>query len=505
MPEKPEPSLISTSIVFFAKTRNLKISYQPTWLVFIFPVVLAGLSVLLDFNGLYGQDSYEYLRQSRVLFDRLHGLPVLPGGVGDAEIAGGYPMMGALLQLTGLSAIRALQIVSWLSASFALWLFELNLRVLSPGARLESRWAFGLLALALAPFFLRAGLTIMSDGLGLVFTLAALFFALRVIELERWREAVGFAIFAALAVTTRYAMAALLALPALALALELWHGRRFGVLASTLLAGLLAFLPFWWIKTGAPQSPLAHSLLRDWSILHLFQATFTQASGTVTYFLPNLFYLLYPLMHPGFCLTLPALFLLGRRTDVALYSKRLLLLSLLSYLLLLGGLSHQNARYLLPGYALLLLLLFPAWDRFFAYGFYFFKRLTYALLGLTLLCQLFFTVWVIKPTLARNHLEQEFSEILGNALPAGAEVYAFDLDLALQAYLPEIRFHNLFTRRYDSFPAGSFILFNEPKLRDQWAGLNPMLNWEHARAHFELQEYRSLPEGWTLYRVINSK
>jgi len=493
------------STVFFAKTRPLTISYQPTWPVFVFPFVLAGLSYLLDFNGLYGQDGYEYLRQSQVSFSRLNGLPVPPGGIGDAEIAGGYPLMGALFQFAGLNALRALQLVSWLSAALALWLFELNLRVLSPGARVESRWVFGVLALALAPFFLRAGLTIMSDGFGLVLALAALFFALRVIELERHRDVVYFAVFTALAITTRYALVALLALPALALVLELWHARRFRWLATAAMAGIGAFLPLWWMKMGAPQSPLAHSLLRDWSLLHLFQATFTQASGTVSYRLPNLFYLFYPLAHPGFCLTLPALFLLARRTDAALYSKRLLLLSMLLYLFFLGGLSHQNTRYLLPAYTLLLLLFFPAWDRFFAYGLYFFKRLTYALLGLTLLCQLFFAAWTLKPTLARNHLEQQISEILENSLPPGADVYAFDLDIALQAYLPGIRFHNLFMRRYDSFPTGSFILFNEPKLRDQWAGQNPMLNWEHAQTHFELQAYQSLPDGWTLYRVINSK
>ena len=157
---------------------------------------------------MYGQDGYEYLRQSQVLFSRLNGLPVPPGGIGDAEIAGGYPLMGALFQFAGLNALRALQLVSWLSAALALWLFELNLRVLSPGARVESRWVFGVLTLALAPFFLRAGLTIMSDGFGLALALAALFFALRVIELERHRDVVYFAVFAALAITTRYALAA---------------------------------------------------------------------------------------------------------------------------------------------------------------------------------------------------------------------------------------------------------------------------------------------------------
>lgn len=483
----------------------MKVSYQITWPVFALLLLLAGLSYLLDFNGLYGQDAHEFLRQSRELLRRLQGMPPAPGGMGDAEMAGGYPLLGALLQLSGMGAIPAMQILVWGSAACALWLFELNLRVLSPGARVESRWAFGVLALALAPFFLRAGLSVMSDIPGLALLLASLFFALRVFELERYEYAAGFAVFAVLTVNTRYALAALLAIPALALALELWRARQFRWSLLAVVAGAFTFLPFLWVKSGVPQGPLAHSLLRDWSLFNLFRASFTQASGTVHNFLPNIIYLLYPLAHPGFCLTLPALFLLGRRTDATLYAKRLLLLSTLLYLLFLGGLSHQNHRYLLPAYSILLLLFFPAWDRFFSYGLYFFKRLTYALLGLTLLCQVFFSVWHIRPLLARNQLEKEVAEILSDVLPPEAEVFAFDLDIALQTYLPGVRFHNLWTQRYGTFPVGSFILFNETKLRDQWAGQNPVLNWEHARSAFELQEYRPLPDGWMLYRVINSK
>ena len=498
-------SISKNSPVFFAKTRTLKISHQLIWPVFALLLLLACLSYLLDFNGLYGQDAHEFLRQSQEFFRRLHGVPPAPAGIGDAELAGGYPLLGALFQLTGMGAIPAMQTLTWVSAACALGLFELNLRVLSPGARAESRWAFGVLALALAPFFLRTGLSSMSDIPGLALLLASLFFALQVFERERYRDAAGFAVFAVLTVNTRYALVALLAIPALALTLELWRARQFRWLALGFAAGLLAFLPFFWLKSGAPKGPLAHSLLQDWSVLNLFRASFTQASGTVSNFLPNIIYLFYPLIHPGFCLTLPALFLLGRRTDAALYAKRLLLLSTLLYLFFLGGLSLQNHRYLLPAYSILLLLLFPAWDRFFSYGLYFFKRLTYALLGLTLLCQLVFSVWFIRPLIVRNHFEKAVAEILSEALPPEAEVFAFDLDIALQTYLPGVRFHNLWVRQYDAFPAGSFILFNEAKLRDQWAGQNPMLNWEHARASFNMQEYRPLPDGWMLYRVINSK
>lgn len=464
--------------------------------------LLAGLAYLLDFNGLYGQDAYEYVRQCRVFADRLQGLPTPPPGIGESELGGGYPLLGAVLTLLGPDALTVLRWMNLIAVAVALWQFEQILRILSPGARAESRWVFGFAALALAPAFTRAGLTVMSDALALVFSLTALFYGLRALEQQRSRDAVGFALWAAFAVSTRYAMAALLALPALALLFELRRERQWGWLMAALTTGLVALLPLWWLKYNIPKSLIEHSLLSDWTLVHLFQRSFLQASGTVSYTLPNLAYLLFPLAHPGFCLTLPGLLLLARRTDVRLYSKRLLGLSLLVYLLFLGGFPHQSLRFLLPAFAVLLLLLFPAWDRFYAYGLYFFKRLTYALIGLTLLCQLVFSVVMLAPVIRRNHVEQQAANVLSETLRDGDVLYSLDLDIALQYYLPALEYRNLWLQRYDSFPPGSYILFNAPALEKQWANQPPMQNWEYAREHNLMEEIRRLPEGWTLYRVI---
>jgi hypothetical protein len=160
---------------------------------------------------------------------------------------------------------------------------------------------------------------------------------------------------------------------------------------------------------------------------------------------------------------------------------------------------------LLPAYAFVLLLLFPAWDRFFAYGRYFLKRLTHALIGIALLCQVVFGLLVFKPVWARHQLERGLVEALNEALPSGAVLYSFDVDIALKGYLPEVEFRNLWAQRYDSFPNGSYILFNAPKLREQWAGQTPMLNWEYARAHFELLELQQFEDGWVLYQIKKPK
>ena len=144
--------------------------------------VLALLALALHFNGLYGQDAHEYLRQSHALFGRLCGQSYLPESPGDREFGGGYPLAGAMLQFLGVDSIVALQAISILSAGAVLWLFEQLLRLLAPGANGRSRLLYAGLLLALTPALIRAGLTVMSDALGLALMMAALWQGLRALQ-----------------------------------------------------------------------------------------------------------------------------------------------------------------------------------------------------------------------------------------------------------------------------------------------------------------------------------
>ena len=467
-------------------------------------LVVAGivfLSKILSFNGLYGQDAHQYLHLSQAYAGLFDGGSYFPAGRGDAEFAVGYPLAAALLSLSGLGSLTALQIVTWLSAGLAAFFFDRCLQVLSPGARPESRWVFIGLGLLLAPCFLRAGLTVMSDALGLALVLAALSKGLKILETGRIQMAVWSVFFAGLAVITRFSLAALLAPFTAVLVFYLWQNRKWALAVLSVMAGGLAVLPHFWVKANVLQGVFEHSLLQEWSPLNYFQASFSDMNGTVHYSLPNILYLLFPLMHPGFCLPLPGLLLLAKRTDIHLLSKKVLAACGGIYLLFLGGIPHQNLRYLLPAYAILLLLLFPAWDRMFAYGLYFFKRLTYAVICLTLVIQIAGATWMLAPVLARNRLETAIAGELRNTLPPGALLFAFDLDVALRNYLPDIRITNLWEKRYTDYPRGSFILFNEPLLRPQWQGRNPILNWDDANTRYRLREIRTLQGNWKLYEV----
>jgi len=277
--------------------------------------------------------------------------------------------------------------VSLLSAVAVLWLFELNIRVLSPGAYAKSRWTYGALALVLSPCFLWIAMGGSSGSAGLAFALAAFFFGVRSLEQERNRDAAGFALFSAPAIYLWIDLVALLVLPAVALLLELWRRRQWAWAASVV---LLFVAVLWALDYLDNASQHIVPIWQDWSAFNFFKSTFVRGGQDVSYSLPNIAYVCFPLVHPGFCLTLPALLFLFKKTDIHLYTKRILALSLLAFLVYEGGLPMQNVVGLLPAYMVLLLLFFPAWDRFFAYGLYFFPRLAYALIGLTVLCQILF-------------------------------------------------------------------------------------------------------------------
>ncbi len=475
-------------------------SLLPRFFPAFFFLSLALLSLILHFNGLYGQDAHEYLRQSREIFDRLQGLPAPSPELGDTPFAVPYPLVGALMQFLPLDAVLALQLVSWLAAAAGLWVFERLLALLAPGARTDSRWAFAGLSLALCPFFIRAGLSSMSDGLGLLFALSAFFFGLRAWEQGRGWDILVFTVFAAWAMSVQYALAALMLPLGLILCFHYLDKRKWAWMVGALMMGVLALLPQLWLKTGELKGGLGYSALQDWSPANFFHHTFSNENGLANYPLPNILYLLYIVVYPGFCLLLPGLFFLFKKTDLTLSGKKMLFGCILAYLLLLGGLPHQNLQHLLPAYLLLLLLLFPAWDRLYCYGFLFFRRMTMGILIGAIVVQLLFTAKYMVPLLSRNRLEQTVATQLKPVLPSQAILYAFDLDVSLHSYLRDIQFRNLCERRYTEYPKGSFVLFNE-SLRPQWQGRNPELNWDDLQQNHVLVLRTELPEGWRLWEI----
>jgi hypothetical protein len=262
-----------------------------------------------------------------------------------------------------------------------LYFFEKTLALLSAGTRREARVVYVLLILGSIPRFVHSAITPGMDMPSLAGVSAALFFGLRSVERRRLGDVVYCALGVMLAVASRPEAIALVGL--FVLGLVLLHRKDwkavlliFGILVPL---GILYFVP---VLTAEPRGM---QMLQSWHCAeHLLRM-----DGPVTHPLPQALFAFYWLAHPVFFMPLPLFFLLHKRTDLLRFEQRLLGISAVVYLLFILGFPRQNLSDLLPPYFVILLLLFPAWDRMYAYGFYFLKKrwmlLIFAFFTLTIL------------------------------------------------------------------------------------------------------------------------
>lgn len=244
--------------------------------------------------------------------------------------------LGRLFPAAGCSPDGPHHWISAVSGGIALYLFLHCLKAFAPGTHVRARGVYAAMALAGAPAFVRAGMSCEPYLLRLALILLLL-----------------------LAVAHRFDRR------------RAWH--------------------WLWIALAAAGALLYAYSGYEWSAVRLWQAGFGAAGQVCGFNWPTLVCaLVYPLMHPAFCLLLPGLFLLFKKTDIRLPVRRLLLFALAIYIIWVSGGAAPVMADLLPAYAIWLLVLFPAWDRFFAYGFYFFPRLAGGLLWLLGILQLVF-------------------------------------------------------------------------------------------------------------------
>lgn len=469
-----------------------KIASPPIALVAALPLVIALLvHWAWRFDGLYGQDAHEYARYAGAVRGWLLGGPP-PGWHAWGP---GYGLTGALLGLVTGKAGASLQFLSALSLGAAVLATDAILRRLAPTTSAASRAAYLLVALALAPAMLVAGVLAMSDMLGIACTMAALALWLHLREAPDGRRVAAFVLVAGFAVITRYATILLLILPALDLLRLLLAGRRFGLIAIGALPALLVLAIDIAIKGGSATELFHHYSLVEWDLTNWFGRDTATADGIQHYPLPNLAFVLTALLRPAH---LPLLLLLPfvRPRDFSGHPARVIAASALLYLLFVAGIPFQSMRFLLPLHPLALILLFPAWQRLWALP-------PRAVLAAGLLwigaVQLWQAQRGLVPLVARNHWEQQVAAALRGY--GQQPLYLFDLDPALRTRGIPQPMINLWLRPIDRFQPGALILFNPEGLQRQWAGRDPMLNWERAARDNRLEPIADLGQGWRLYRI----
>ena len=454
-------------------------------------LVLLSVRLASGFNGLYGQDAHEYLRQVRALFDFFQGGP-RPGAFFWPL---NYPLAGALLAFIVGTGPICLQLFSLLSLPGSFLYLSALLSNRYPEQK--RTWLIVLLGFVLAPYLLRGTFLVMSDMPTLFLVCAVLFHLDRYGAKGRSRDLVWAGLAIGLAVFTRYPSGLLLlpltlVMAGWAIKFKDWKGLLVVVPLS-----LLLVLPQFLLRSEAPLYFLENGLLQMSSPLHLFQGSYQGPDGYFSYSLPNGLFVLYNLFHPGFLFMGVFLLPFFKIKDLKGWFPLTLLIAWVVYVLFIGCLPMQNSRFLLISFPLLFILLVPAWNR----------AITWLQAR-----SIPWVIWLILPVQlalfafsARSHyrlyqLEHSLAKTL-NEKYAGPQLYTFYVDGALKTYGVSNPVVNLWEVELTSAQPGELVLFNEAKFGVQWKGKNPMNNWNYLNQVYQLHKLEDFGEGWELYEI----
>jgi hypothetical protein len=291
--------------------------------------------ILLNFDGLYGQDPYAYFDYSRQLAHLFtQGVPL-----GKFYYPLGFPLLGMfgfpLLVVAICGAVTCI-----LCGALA-WEAATRLKFSTRAAWLAAISAW--LILTVSPQNVQSGSVIMSDMPALCWALFAAYALLRYERGQRlgWLLLAAFA--GALTAMTRFQYT-LIAVPFGLYLLLIWRGVRLPHALAALVIGLLTYAPQLVMTARTPE--IIGNNLVIWNAGNIGAQTFITGDGKHTYDEPNWQYYLLPVRSPyyvsGWLLPLALIGLLAAsRSKIGWF----LVLWSVSQYLFLAGIPVQNIRY----------------------------------------------------------------------------------------------------------------------------------------------------------------
>lgn len=451
--------------------------------------------MLSGFDGLYGQDAHEYLRYATALRNWL----ITGTDPGFSRWPPAFPLSAALLSLGGISVAAATQAVSFLAWLAAFWFGAAAVERLHGGRNAVAYWA---LFFALSPFLMRVALSSMSDMLAIAWECASIAFALRWLGERRPRHAALAALCFSCGAATRFSVPLVLGLPALGLLAEMFRTRDGRALAAAALGGLG---PAALAIRASSLGMLALSNAEEWSAANMLARSFhTASAGSQAWPLPNIVASFVPLIHPGFCVAGLLLLARARREDLEAPATRALTLGWLTFALFLAGLALQNDRHRLASFPLVMMVLFPSFERLSAGLMSRFGSPAMPRTAVTVLIavQLGLLAGASRALLSAQRQEVRIAERLRREPPV--TLFTFSFTLALQNRGAPQRLVELWNTPPADARPGDLVLFAADRLAAQWNG-HPLM------AHFAVLRPRLGPPiedfggGWLLYPVGGSE
>ena len=423
---------------------------------------------LIGFNGLYGQDSYEYTRYcGRWILCFLDGTPP-----GDYFWPLNYPISGAFLGYGfGLKASTALQLLSILSFIGNGLLINSILKALIPTSD-RKRLLWIVIAYIFAPYSFRSGLVNMSDTYASFMCLLTFYFALKVVRGKKPWFIPCVVFFTTMAIMTRYICVIVLLPIGIYLLASIW---KRNLILPTLVAvpiGVVPIIPHIMIRMGDVAKFASHPALLKWSVANVFSRTFESDLGQFEFAVPNILYLSYPFIHAGFIFFgLGLLFFfrkpmqhfisnLKNRNSTTSPAKEFAVIgsSVLIFLLFIGGMDTQNSRYFITIFPLVIILLFPFYIQLLYLLDGWSKKITGIVVTLLLICQLGLAGYAFKKYYTFNKHDKELVNIFIDI--EGKTVYTYGTEMMLSHYNKKNTYLTLHKMEGLAPDSGTMFLFN---------------------------------------------
>lgn len=459
------------------------------------PALLLMFTRALGFDGLYGQDSYEYLRYSNALYNALNG----GESAGDYFWPLYYPLFGAIANFAFGNMTITLSFITLIALIISsIYLFKI-IRLLYGNTEYAPH--FIILFFILSPSVFVLGVVIMSDLLSTCFIILAIYHALKFNKQSVTRSLYYAAVFALSAIMTRYAgFVVLVPFGFLILFKLLKHKRQLvHLLPILIILGILS-IPHFYIRSDNVSGFLNHDWLQQWSFLNFFKSEFNTVDGTSYNKLPNIFYAFYNAYHPKFLIIGIVLLAAIAFKKLKFKPNKTILISYLLYSLFLAGIPFQNSRFLVLNFGLILILLFPVFQSL-LHKFSARKKIRNSTFLFILLIQITLCIYVFRPFYHRNQLEKRIVTLMKPY--QNKTLYSFDIDVALKGRALNFNYKNMWIERYSDFNSNAMVLFNPNKFRMQWKDKNPMLNWKNMEGNYRLKLIKEGPDGWKLYELKN--
>ncbi|MDX2245882.1 MAG: hypothetical protein SF052_03840 [Bacteroidia bacterium] len=466
------------------------------WLFFFPLVVWAIVYGVLGFNGLYGQDAFQYYQFSLAIEQLLRGEPE----VYSFQVPPFYPLSGAAFAVFFGHTALFLQLISVVGLVGTTFVISRIIHLLFPETPDKTISGYLFLWLVLSPYLLRGSLSVMTDFFT-AFWASLVFYHFLLYQ----KSQTGFSLAmltagAILAFFTRYLVAPLLFVPCLAAVWIMVRNRKFGHIVVGGIVVALFFLVYVYFKRGFTGEFFHHHLQGSWSLANVFRRSFTGPDGDTLYPVINLVNTSYQFFHPVYLFPGFLFMFFVRKQDFQKPEIQLILASVALYSLFVSGLVLQNKRFLILSFLFVIVCYFPAWQHLLGkISGRWLPLLVVAsvCLQLGLFAQLFSSFYQI------NYTERQLYARVA-ALPP-APLYTFEVRLALESYGLSAPVYDLYYPAPDTFEMGNLLLVNPVRWQPQWENHNPMINTRYILDNYETTVLDQLSGGWTLYRIGRRK